>query len=200
MVGNIGRPAIARNRIDRVSTRSGDAGATSLADGRRYAKHDVAIEVVGALDEGNSFLGLLAAGTTEFAEELALVQSRLFDAGAAVATGGSAVDWEAETRRIEEMTERLNAPLPPLTEFILPGGGESASRCHVARTVVRRAERAFWRLAGDQSALADTGIGAWLNRASDLLFVIARRLAEEERLWQPATAEAKQDSGESKGA
>ena len=200
MVGNIGRPAIARNRIDRVSTRSGDAGATSLADGRRYAKHDVAIEVVGALDEGNSFLGLLAANATEFEEELALVQSRLFDAGAAVATGGSAVDWNAETRRIEEITERLNESLKPLTEFVLPGGGEAAARCHVTRTVVRRAERLFWRLAEDKPALAKTGIGGWLNRVSDLLFVMARRLAEDESLWQPATAKPERDSGEGKGA
>ena len=180
------RRPIARNRIDRVTTHSGDTGATSLADGRRYAKHDVAIEVVGALDEANSFLGLLAAGTTDFGEELALVQSRLFDAGAAVATGGSAVDWEAETGRIEEMTERLNESLKPLAEFVLPGGGEAAARCHVARSVVRRAERTFWLLAEDKPALAKTGIGGWLNRVSDLLFVMARRLAREERLWRPA--------------
>ena len=178
--------AIARNRIDRVTTRSGDAGATSLADGRRYAKHHVAVEAVGALDEANSFLGLLGACTSEFGDELALVQSRLFDAGAAVATGGSAVDWGAETRRIEEMTERLNESLQPLTEFVLPGGGEAAARCHVARTVVRRAERTFWLLAEDRPELARTGIGGWLNRVSDLLFVMARRLAGEERLWQPA--------------
>ena len=191
---------IARNRIDRVTTRVGDAGATSLADGRRYAKHHVAIEAVGALDEANSSLGLLAAGTTEFGEDLALVQSRLFDAGAAVATGGSAVDWEAETQRIEETTERLNEALKPLTEFILPGGGEAAARCHVARTTVRRAERLFWRLAEDKPALAKTGIGGWLNRVSDLLFVMARQLAEEERLWKPATVRQEQGPGESKGA
>lgn len=168
-----------------MTTRAGDAGATSLADGRRYAKHDLAIEVVGALDEANSFLGLLAVVASECGEELTLLQSRLFDAGAAVATGGSAVDWEAETRRVEEATERLNETLPPLKEFILPGGGEAAARCHVARTVVRRAERAFWRLAEEESALGKTGIGAWLNRVSDLLFVMARRLSESERLWHP---------------
>ena len=103
-----------------------------------------------------------------------------------MATGGSAVDWGAETRRIEEMTERLNESLKPLTEFVLPGGGEAAARCHVARTVVRRAERTFWLLAEDRPELARTGIGRWLNRVSDLLFVMARRLAGEERLWQPA--------------
>lgn len=156
-----------------------------MADGRRYAKHHVAIEVVGALDEANSFLGLLAAATTELGEELTHVQSRLFDAGAAVATGGSAVDWAAETGRIEEMTERLNESLEPLAEFVLPGGGEAAARCHVARTVLRRAERTFWLLAEEESALAEMGIGAWLNRVSDLLFVMARRLSEHERLWHP---------------
>ena len=181
------RQVIAGNRIDRVTTRTGDAGATSLADGRRYAKHDLAIEAVGALDEANSFLGLLAVCAPENTAELTLLQSRLFDAGAAVATGGSAVDWEAETRRLEEATERLGKALPPLAEFILPGGGEAAARCHVARTVVRRAERSFWRLTERDSALAAIGIGAWLNRVSDLLFVLARRLADEERLWQPAT-------------
>lgn len=182
---------MARNRIDRVTTRGGDAGTTSLADGRRHAKHEAAIEAVGALDEANGFLGLLAVAAPAHSATLSLLQSRLFDAGAAVATGGSAVDWEAEVRAIETLTADLNASLPPLAEFILPGGGEAAARCHVARSAVRRAERAFWRLAKDRAELAGTGVGAWLNRVSDLLFVLARTVAENERLWQPAGTGAK---------
>lgn len=176
----------ARNRIDRVTTRTGDQGETSLADGRRYRKHDARIDLVGALDEANSALGVLAATVdAAIATELRGLQSRLFDLGAGVATGNAAVDWPAQTLALQNATAALNAKLPPLKEFVLPGGGLPAAHAHLARTVVRRAERDWWRAAAAESALQAIAGGPWLNRLSDYLFVLARTLAESETLWQP---------------
>lgn len=176
----------ARNRIGRVTTRTGDQGETSLADGRRYRKHDARIDLVGALDEANSALGVLAATVdTTVATELRGLQSRLFDLGAGVAAGAAAVDWPAQTAALERATAALNARLPPLKEFVLPGGGISAAHAHFARTVVRRAERDWWRAAAAKPTLQAIAGGPWLNRLSDYLFVLARTLAESETLWQP---------------
>ena len=181
-----------RNRIDRVTTRTGDHGETSLADGHRYRKHDARITLVGELDEANSFLGLLAAETElqrhdHLAEQLAAIQSRLFDAGAVVAVGASrsepAEDWKQLAASLAEETKRLNKNLPPLREFILPSGGRAASTAHVARAVVRRAERTWWQACESDEALRSVPIGVYLNRLSDYLFVLARSLAEDERLW-----------------
>ena len=178
-----------RNRIDRVTTRTGDGGATSLADGSRYRKHDAKIELVGCLDAANSAIGALVAEVPDGAHDavLADIQSRLFDIGAVVATGrGSSDDvWSGQTAGLTEATEALNAELPPLREFILPGGGRAAAAAHVARAAVRTAERAWWR-AVDDGLISDIApIGAYLNRLSDYLFVLARCLATSERLWQP---------------
>ena len=173
-----------RNRIDRVTTRRGDDGITALADGRRYPKHHPRIELVGALDEANSALGILVARVGED-EALLGTQSRLFDAGAAAATGGSAIDWGRLAEDLEAQTRTLNAALPPLAEFVLPGGGASAAAAHFARAVVRRAERAWWRAVEDEPALRATGIGVYLNRLGDYLFVRARSVAETERPWRP---------------
>ena len=176
-----------RNRIDRVTTRSGDQGETSLADGRRYAKHDARIELVGALDEANSFLGLLAAEADASQQpQLARIQSLLFDAGAMVATGNCNVDWPAVVQELEASSAALNAQLPPLREFILPGGGRAAALAHVARSVVRRAERRWWQVAADAEELRASGFGVVLNRLSDYLFVFARTVASGEQLWQPS--------------
>ena len=175
-----------RNRIDRVTTRGGDAGKTSLADGRRYAKHDPRIELVGALDEATSFIGLLAEETDQpTAKRLRVLQSRLFDLGALAATGRSGIDWSALATEVEQHSSVLNEHLEPLREFVLPGGGRAAATAHVARTVVRRAERAWWRAAEDAEELADTDGGVFLNRLSDYLFVLARSLADTEVLWEP---------------
>lgn len=175
-----------RPRIDRVTTRTGDAGETSLADGRRYRKHDARIELVGALDSANSAIGVLAVETPDaHAEWLRDIQSRLFDAGAVVATGRTSADWRGLAATLEEQTAALNADLAPLREFILPGGGRGAAAAHVARTAVRAAERAWWRVAKDDADLGAIGVGVYLNRLSDYLFVLARTLATEERLWQP---------------
>lgn len=179
-------PDDGKHRISRVTTRSGDAGETSLADGRRYPKHDARIELAGALDEANSALGLVVAEVDgAFAAQLRRLQSRLFDLGAVVATGGSAVDWAQQTADLERGVAALNAHLPPLREFVLPGGGRAAAATHLARTVVRRAERDWWRAAAAAPALRVLPCGPWLNRLSDYLFVLARVLAEDETLWQP---------------
>ncbi|MCY3837813.1 MAG: cob(I)yrinic acid a,c-diamide adenosyltransferase [Gammaproteobacteria bacterium] len=173
-----------RNRIDRVTTRGGDAGETSLADGRRYPKHHPRIELVGALDEATSFIGLLAEETdSPTAAKLRALQSRLFDLGALAATGRSAADWSALAKDVERDTTALNERLEPLREFVLPGGGRDAASAHVARTVVRRAERAWWRAAADSAELSDTDGGVFLNRLGDYLFVLARSLARDEVMW-----------------
>jgi len=175
-----------RNRIDRVTTRTGDAGMTSLADGQRYAKHDAKIDLVGALDSANSAIGMLAVeARTVHAGLLEDIQSRLFDAGAVVATGDSSADWRGLAAALNHQTEAMNANLPPLREFILPGGGRGAAAAHVARSAVRDAERAWWRAADDDPNLSATDVGMYLNRLSDCLFVIARTLATSERLWRP---------------
>ena len=175
-----------RNRIDRVTTRTGDGGETSLADGRRHAKHDAKIELVGALDSANSAIGVLAVETeAPHAETLQDIQSRLFDAGAVVATGRSDADWRVLAAALDEEIETMNAQLPPLKEFILPGGGRAAAAAHVARTAVRTAERAWWRAAHEEDALAKADVGVYLNRLSDYLFVLARTVATSERHWQP---------------
>ena len=175
-----------RNRIDRVTTRRGDDGTTALAHGCRYPKHHPHIELVGALDEANCAIGLLVARIGED-EALLATQSRLFDAGAAVATGGSAIDWARLAEDLAAQTRVLNATLPPLREFVLPGGGDLAAAAHYARSVARRAERAWWRAVEQEPApaLRETGIGVYLNRLSDYLFVRARSFAKTERLWQP---------------
>ena len=175
-----------RNRIDRVTTRTGDAGETSLADGRRYPKHDARIELVGDLDEANSCIGVLAEETdAATTAQLRTLQSRLFDLGAVAATGQSAVDWSAMAKDMARDTAILNDRLEPLREFILPGGGRAATAAHVARATVRRAERAWWRAAEDSEALAGTDGGIFLNRLSDYLFVLARTLANAEVIWTP---------------
>ena len=175
-----------RNRIDRVTTRGGDAGQTSLADGRRYAKHDPRIELVGALDEATSFIGLLAEETDQpTAARLRVLQSRLFDLGALAATGRSGADWSALATEVEQHSSVVNEHLEPLREFVLPGGGRAAATAHVARTVVRRAERSWWRAAEGATELADSDGGVFLNRLSDYLFVLARSLADTEVLWEP---------------
>lgn len=183
-------PLAERNRIDRVTTKTGDSGTTSLADGRRYRKFDARIELVGELDEANSVLGLLAEEVdAELAERLRGIQSRLFDAGAVAATGaesvgGVALDWQDLAAALAAETQHLNSALEPLREFILPGGGRASSIAHLARAVVRRAERAWWRASDD--ALRDIAAGIYLNRLSDYLFVLARTVAREERQWRRA--------------
>lgn len=171
---------MAKRRITRVTTRRGDAGETSLADGTSVAKSSERIHAIGAVDELNSFVGVLVNrldGAHAFHLLLGRLQQELFDLGAHLATVGAtpvpALDW------LEQSVTELNDALPPLTEFVIPGGTEGAALCHVCRTVCRRAERHAWAV-GD---VADAA--RYLNRLSDLFFVMARVLnAGVEPQWR----------------
>ena len=174
------------DRITRVTTGSGDDGTTGTADGQRLPKHHPRIEALGAVDELNSHLGLLRAQLPaggDVRELLGEVQQELFDLGAGLAGGKSTRPGGAEVARLEEQAGTRNAGLPPLREFALPGGSPAAAQCHVARAVCRRAER---RAAALDDAPETAAI--YLNRLSDLLFVLARELArqtrEPEQLWR----------------
>ena len=174
------------DRVTRVTTGSGDDGTTGTADGRRLPKHHPRIEALGAVDELNSHLGLLRAQLPEggdIRELLGEVQQELFDLGAGLAGGESTRPGGAEIGRLEVEIETRNAGLPPLREFVLPGGSPAAAQCHVARAVCRRAERRVAALDATPETAA-----VYLNRLSDLLFVLARELArrmqEPEQLWR----------------
>ncbi|MGH8714744.1 MAG: cob(I)yrinic acid a,c-diamide adenosyltransferase [Casimicrobiaceae bacterium] len=164
------------HRLSKIVTRTGDAGTTGLGDGSRVAKDSPRIDAIGAVDELNSTLGLLLAETLpgEIADCLVEVQHELFDLGGELSIPGYKALSEAQVERLESAVLRFNAGLPPLKEFILPGGTRGASLAHVARTVCRRAERALVRLA--QTEAVETPARKYLNRLSDLLFVLARVL------------------------
>ena len=168
------------NRLSRIVTRTGDDGSTGLADGQRVRKDDARIEAFGTVDELNCVLGMLLAtgplpaGMAAFLHE---VQHDLFDLGGELALPGTELITAAHIARLEEAVDQWNAPLPPLKEFILPGGGAAAATCHLARTVCRRAERRGWALAREGSVGPHTL--RYLNRLSDLLFVFSRVLARE---------------------
>jgi cob(I)alamin adenosyltransferase len=177
------------DRLTRITTRTGDEGLTSLADGRRVPKTHPRIVALGEVDELNSQIGVLLAhaeGTLAGAV-LAQVQHRLFDLGAELAVPGSTKLGEADVTDLDAELQELNAGLPPLREFVLPGGTPAVAHCHLARAVCRRAERALWQLHAAEPVNAASL--KFLNRLSDLLFVCARTLARhagaEEALWQP---------------
>lgn len=165
-------------RLSKIYTRTGDDGTTGLGDGHRIDKSSARIAAIGAVDEANACIGLLLAAIDDAAigATLTQIQHRLFNLGAELSLPGHAGLRDQDITVLEHQLDDHNAGLLPLREFILPGGGEAAARCHLARTVVRRAERAVVAL-GRQ----DTGLRAqpvrYLNRLSDLLFVLARVLA-----------------------
>ena len=180
-------------RLTKIYTRGGDTGETSLGDGSRVSKLDGRIEAFGAVDELNAALGLVLAG--DLADELrgiiARVQNELFDVGADLSVPAG-VDGRLRVEqpmvdRLEQDCDRFNAELPELRSFVLPGGTEAAARLHVARTLCRRAERDVLRAA----AKHDLGplVAVYLNRLSDLLFVLARAenalAGQDEPLWKP---------------
>jgi len=175
------------NRLSKIYTRTGDDGTTGLGDGTRVAKDSARVCAYGTVDEANSAIGLLlAAGLpAEMRELLTAVQHQLFDLGGELCIPGHAAIDDADVERLELHLDRYNDALPPLKDFILPGGGEAAARCHVARTVVRRAEREAVTLS-HHDAVRPQAI-RYLNRLSDLLFVLARVLARDgghgEVLW-----------------
>ena len=165
------------NRLSKIYTRTGDDGTTGLGDGSRVAKDDPRVDAYGTVDEANSAIGLvLATDLPEGIEALLTsVQHQLFDLGGELCIPGHAAIRDADIDALERALDGYNADLPALKEFILPGGGEAASRCHLARTIVRRAERATVALARTETVRAEPI--RYLNRLSDLLFVLARVLA-----------------------
>ncbi len=176
------------NRLTRIYTRTGDAGTTGLADGSRVAKDSPRIEAIGAVDELNSALGvLLAESLPDGARDcLVNVQNDLFDLGGELSVPGHAIMSKAHVERLERELDRLNAGLPALKDFILPAGSRAAALAHLARTVCRRAERRVVTLSRKQKTAPS--IPAYLNRLSDLLFVLARSLnraaGRPDVLWQ----------------
>ena len=176
------------HRLSRIVTRTGDAGTTGLGDGSRLAKDAPRIEAIGTVDELNSTLGVLLAETlpAEVAHCLTDVQHDLFDLGGELSIPGHTAVTDAHVARIEAAVEHVNATLAPLKEFILPGGTRAAALCHVARTVCRRGERVLVHLAALETVSNQSRI--YINRLSDLLFVLARALnraaAHPEPLWQ----------------
>lgn len=176
------------NRLTRIYTRTGDDGMTGLADGERVRKDCTRIEAMGAVDEFNSVLGLLRAGLKGDPIDPVLegVQHRLFDIGGELAMPGTEILNAARTTHLEQVLDEHNGLLPPLAEFVLPGGNEAAARCHIARASCRRAERMLLRLSHVEPV--NSASITYLNRLSDLLFVLARTLArrngDEEITWR----------------
>jgi cob(I)alamin adenosyltransferase len=164
------------DRLTDIVTRTGDDGSTGLADGRRVAKHDPRIEALGAVDELNSGLGLLLteALPADIAGLLVEIQNDLFDLGGELALPDHPQVSEGHVARLDAAIAEHNAQLPPLKEFVLPGGCRAAAQAHVCRSVCRRAERRLASLA--EHELLSTRLLQYLNRLSDLLFVLARVL------------------------
>jgi cob(I)alamin adenosyltransferase len=177
------------HRLSKIYTRTGDDGTTGLANGERVDKCDERVEAFGTVDETNSVLGLLLAepelpGTIR--ASLTRVQHELFELGAELSLPGYRQISAEHVTRLERELDALNDELPPLKEFVLPGGNRAAAVCHIARTICRRAERRAFAVAKTASVNAE--LLRYLNRLSDLLFVMARCLARsgggEEVLWQ----------------
>ncbi len=180
-------------RLTKIYTRGGDAGETSLGDGSRVSKLDERIAAYGSVDELNSAVGVVVAGgcPAEIRDVLVRVQNELFDLGAdlSVPLGHDARlrVTQVQIDRLEDDCDRFNDELPDLKSFVLPGGSEAAARLHVARTVCRRAEREALVAAGAHAV--SPLVLVYLNRLSDLLFILARAanasLGHEEPLWRP---------------
>jgi len=169
------------NRLTRIYTRTGDDGSTGLADGRRVPKDDARVRSMGAVDELNCAIGVLLAHTLPEAigKPLSNVQHRLFDLGAELSIPGSERIQARDVDDLERIMDELNGDLPPLKEFILPGGSPAVAACHMARAVCRRAERELVTLRREQAASVPAGL-RFVNRLSDLLFVAARVIARSE--------------------
>jgi cob(I)alamin adenosyltransferase len=183
-------------RLTKIYTRGGDAGETSLGDGARVSKLDARITAFGTVDEVNAALGVVLAGDTpaELRELLERVQNELFDLGADLSVP---MDHEARLRvtqqqvdALERDCDRFNTDLPELKSFVLPGGTESAAQLHVARAVCRRAEREA--IAAAASVTVNPLALVYLNRLSDLLFILARAAnaadGRDEPLWRPGSS------------
>ena len=177
------------NRLSKIYTRTGDDGTTGLGDGSRIAKDDIRMHAIGSIDELNSVIGLLMA---EMGSEDPLyshfidIQHDLFDLGGELCIPGYQIIKAESVSRIETWLDKLNADLPPLKNFILPGGNKSAGFCHLARSICRRAERDMVSLSRSSEIHIDGR--QYINRLSDFLFVCARILARrndgQEVLWK----------------
>jgi cob(I)alamin adenosyltransferase len=180
-------------RLTRIYTGGGDAGETSLGDGSRASKLDLRIQAYGTVDELNSAVGLVlsADGPAEVHEVLARVQNELFDVGADLSVplehGDRLRVTDGQVEQLERDCDRFNESLPELKSFVLPGGGEVAARLHLARAICRRAERDAIGAAREHELNGATLV--YLNRLSDLLFILARCVnvseGREEPLWKP---------------
>lgn len=176
------------NRLSKIYTRTGDAGTTGLGDGTRVAKDDARVEAYGTVDELNSIIGMVLAEPVpeNVRDILDDVQHELFDLGSELCMPGYSAITAEHVAQLEQSLDALNADLPALKEFILPGGGRAAGACHLARTVCRRAERRVYTLSTASDVSSESL--KYLNRLSDLLFVICRVLARHENgqevLWR----------------
>ena len=168
------------NRLSKIYTRTGDDGTTGLGDGSRVAKDSARVEAYGSVDEANSAIGIVLAAAVPDTIRACLteIQHDLFELGGELCIPGHSAVREAHVDRLEHDLDGFNTDLPRLKEFILPGGGQAAAACHLARAIVRRAERRVLSLASIEDVRPE--IVKYLNRLSDLLFVIARVLAREE--------------------
>ncbi len=178
------------NRLTKIYTRTGDAGQTGLTGGERVDKDSARVEAMGEVDELNSVIGLVLAHglTPEVSECLTQVQNDLFNLGGELSMPGYSLIESGDIERLEHTLDRFNEYLPPLRDFILPGGGTAAASCHLARAVCRRAERRVVTLARSEPVNKQARV--YLNRLSDLLFVLCRVIArasgEGEVYWRAA--------------
>lgn len=184
----------------KIYTKTGDKGMTSLIGGKRVPKNSVRLEAYGTVDELNSFLGMIRSFPLEqqIIEELVKIQSRLFDVGGKLATASEAADMkmpvgvtEEDIELLEKGIDRMDAEVPPMQYFVLPGGNQLISFCHIARTICRRTERRILDLAAETAV--DERIIKYINRLSDYLFILSRKVAHdsecEEIKWIPAKRE-----------
>lgn len=175
------------NRLSKIYTRTGDDGSTGLGDGTRVGKDSARVNAYGTVDEANSSIGVVLAAQVpdDIRKLLTTVQHQLFDLGGELCIPGHAAINAEDVDALERQLDQYNEALPPLKDFILPAGGEAAARCHLARTIVRRAERETVTLARHEAVRPEAI--RYLNRLSDLLFVLARVLAradgQGEVLW-----------------
>jgi cob(I)alamin adenosyltransferase len=179
------------NRLTKIYTRMGDNGMTGLANGERVAKSALRVETCGTVDETNSAIGLILAEAEipdAIRDGLTKIQHELFDIGAELALPGHVAIRSDHVAWLERELDRLNSALPALKDFVLPGGTRASAACHLARAVCRRAERCAWKLA--EEAEINPELLRYLNRLSDLLFVVARAIAQSksapETIWQAA--------------
>lgn len=173
------------NRLSKIVTKTGDKGETGLADGQRVAKDNSLIEAIGDVDELNSFIGFVISETNEkvLITQLKQVQQQLFNCGGDLCLTGSLLVSTNDIQQLENEIETMNQLLPPLKNFILPGGNSFTSRVHLARSIARRAERRV--VTASKSHEFNPLLLGYLNRLSDWLFVLARYSDEgEETLWK----------------